>query len=172
MNTFKICLIGGPYTGKTSFIHRHQTGQFLTDYVPTKGVDVHSLVLKTDVGQYCLKVWDTAGQQQLKVLGDAYYLQSDAAIAFYTSDSIDLTKQCVKDFIRVEDTAPIINVWNKTDLPDEYQFVKRMERTVNSTILQGRRSTYQVSGKSNYNCEKPFLEILRQLTKNPQLQFI
>ena len=172
MNTFKICLIGGPNTGKTTFIRRHKDGQFLRNYVPTIGTDVQSLILHTNAGQYCLKIWDTAGQEKFKGLGDAYYLHSDAAIAFYTSHSVDVTKQCVKDFIRVCDQVPIINVWNKTDLPEEAQFVKTHARINNSIIVQGRRTTYLVSARSNYNFEKPFLEILRQLTKNPQLQFI
>ena len=172
MKTFKICFIGGPDTGKTTFIQRHKDGQFVRNYVPTVGVDVQSLIFHTNAGQYCLKIWDTAGQEKFKGLGDAYYLHSDGAIAFYTSHSVNLTKQCVKDFIRVCDQVPIINVWNKTDLAEEAQFVKKCARIDNSTIVQGRRTTYLVSARSNYNFEKPFLEILRQLTKNPQLQLI
>jgi GTP-binding nuclear protein Ran len=170
-STFKVCLIGGAGTGKTTFLTRHSTGEFCREYNPTKGVNVSELSFATNEGQYTLKVWDTAGCADLEGLGDAYYIQADAAIAFYDQKNIERTNQLVTNFVRVCPEAPIINVWSKSDRIQESQFVKATAKEHRSRIVQGNRTTYQVSSFNNYNYEKPFLEILRVLSKKPNLCF-
>lgn len=170
-NTFKVCFIGAGGTGKTTFLLRHLNGEFQKQYIPTLGVEVHPLVFHTTEGSFTFNIWDTAGQEKFGGLRDAYYLLANAAVAFYTKDTVELTNQLVKDFKRVCPDVPIINVWAKTDLKEEMDFVKCNCKHHYSFIKQGDRVTYQVSAKSNYNFEKPFLEILRKLTNKPQLCF-
>jgi len=170
-NTFKVCFIGGAQTGKTAFLLRHLNGNFQTDYIPTLGVEVHPLVFQTNGGSYTLNIWDTAGQKKFGGLRDGYYIAADAAVAFYSQDTISETNELVEDFKRVCPSVPIINVWSKSDLVSEMKFIKTNLKNHYSLIKQGNRTTYQISAKSNYNFEKPFLEILRALTKNPQLCF-
>jgi len=169
--SYKVCFIGGPKTGKTTFLLRHSTGEFRQESIPTKGASVSSLSFQTTEGKYNLKIWDIGGQPELEGLGEGYYIQADAAVAFYDKDNVVRTNDLVTNFKRINPGVPIINVWNKCDQPEEAHFVKVNLRRNYPLIRQGNRLTYQVSALSNYNFEKPFLEILRMLTKKPELCF-
>ena len=169
MQTFKICIIGGPQTGKTTFIQRFTTGQFENLYIPTVGVKVGQINFQSNLGTYLLNIWDIAGEQKIEAVRDGYFHGADAAIAFYTSGNIEETNKLVADFGNICPNAPIINVWNKSDLRDEWNFVEQTFINNSNTIKQGNRLTYQVSAKSNYNFEKPYLALLRILMDNPQL---
>lgn len=170
--TYKVCFIGGPKTGKTCFLLRHLSGEFREDYKPTIGVEVHPLKFSTNYGCYQLNIWDTAGQEKYGGLRDGYYIKADAAVAFYTLDTIEQTNQLVKDFKRVCNDAPIINVWSQSDIKNVNLSISKTAKTNIELIRQGQRPTYQISAKSNYNFEKPFQEILRKLTKKSDLIFI
>ncbi len=166
MQTYKIVIIGDKNTGKTSFVRRHLNGIFLTDYEPTLGVEVHPLVFNTNYGDFGFNIWDTAGDDKKMGLVDGYYISADGAIIFYTSDSnYDKTKKLVEKFLELNPHKPIVNVWNKSDLPDEQSYILNAGYQY---ITQGKE-TYQVSAKSNYNYEKPFLYLLRNLTNKSNL---
>jgi len=68
----KIVVIGDGGTGKTTFIKRHLTGEFVKAYNPTIGADVYPLRFHTNMGIFDLQVWDTAGQEKFGALRDAY----------------------------------------------------------------------------------------------------
>lgn len=59
---FKIVLVGDGGVGKTTFIKRHQTGEFEKRYIATQGVEVSSITFATSHGPIKLNIWDTAGQ--------------------------------------------------------------------------------------------------------------
>ena len=167
--TFKVCLIGAAKTGKTTFLLRHQKGEFRRDYIPTRNADVVSLNLSTNVGQFTLNVWDIGGDPHFEGLGQGYYIQADAALIFCDPHDLKKTSQLIKDFHQVCPNAPIVNVWNKCDLSAEANFFKKNSKSNRHLIFQGNRPSYQISSLSNYNYEKPLLEILRLLTKNQDL---
>ena len=68
-----LCGDGG--TGKTTFVKRHETGEFEKKYVATLGVEVHPLPFYTNYGLIVFNVWDTAGQEKFGGLRDGYYIQ-------------------------------------------------------------------------------------------------
>jgi GTPase SAR1 family protein len=57
--TFKLLLVGDGGTGKTTFVKRHETGEFEKKYIATVGVEVHPLVFHTNRGPIRFNVWDT-----------------------------------------------------------------------------------------------------------------
>jgi GTP-binding nuclear protein Ran len=177
--------------GKTTFVKRHLTGEFEKRYVATLGVEVHPLEFQTSRGAIVFNVWDTAGQEKVSArthtpalartnrvracfqfggLRDGYYIQGQCAIIMFDVTS-RMTYKSVpnwhRDLVRVCENIPIVLVGNKIDVKD---------RKVTARMITFHRKKnlqyYEVSAKSNYNFEKPFLWLARKLTGDPTLSLV
>lgn len=69
---FKLVLVGDGGVGKTTFVKRHQTGEFEKKYIATVGAEVHQMPFSTTLGEMRFNVWDTAGQEKYAGLRDGY----------------------------------------------------------------------------------------------------
>jgi GTP-binding nuclear protein Ran len=72
-----------------------------------------------------------------------------------------------RDLVRVCENIPIVLCGNKVDIK---------ERKVKAKAITFHRKKnlqyYDISAKSNYNFEKPFLWLARKLVGNPNLDFV
>jgi GTP-binding nuclear protein Ran len=168
--TFKLVLVGDGGVGKTTFVKRHLTGEFEKKYVATLGVEVHPLEFHTNRGQLVFNVWDTAGQEKFGGLRDGYYIQGQCAIIMFDVTSRITYKNVPnwhRDLVRVCENIPIVLVGNKVDVK---------ERKVKAKQITFHRKKnlqyYDISAKSNYNFEKPFLWLARKLVGDPNLVFV
>jgi GTP-binding nuclear protein Ran len=167
---FKLILVGDGGVGKTTFVKRHRTGEFEKKYVATMGVEVHPLPFTTNYGPVVFNCWDTAGQEKFGGLRDGYYIGGNSAIIMFDVTARVTYKNVpiwYKDLTRVCENIPIVLCGNKVDCKDRR--VKPKEITFH------RRKNiqyYDVSAKSNYNFEKPFLYIIRKLTAKDDAQFV
>lgn len=167
---FKLILVGDGGTGKTTFVKRHLTGEFEKRYVATIGVDVHPLKFDTNRGRICFNCWDTAGQEKFGGLRDGYYIQGDCAIIMFDVTSRNTYRNVPnwhRDITRVcDNNIPIVLVGNKVDCPD---------RQVKAKMIDFHRKKhiqyFDISAKSNYNFEKPFLWLARRMANDSQLIF-
>jgi len=170
MPTFKLLLIGDGGTGKTTFVKRHVTGEFEKKYIATHGVEVHPLVFHTSLGPIKFNVWDKAGQEKLGGLRDAYYIQGHAGIIMFDVTSRMTYKNVPnwhRDLVRICENVPIVLCGNKVDIQD------RKVRPKHITFHRKKNlQYYDISAKSNYNFEKPFLWLTRKLTGDPNVQFV
>ena len=103
-------------------------------------------------------------------LRDGYYIGGQAAIIMFDVTARVTYKSVPhwhKDLTRVCESIPIVLCGNKIDCRD---------RKVKPRDIQFHRKKnlqyYDISAKSNYNFEKPFLYIVRKLTANPDAQFV
>jgi len=167
---FKLVLVGDGGVGKTTLVKRHLTGEFEKKYIPTLGVEVHPLKFTTNCGPLAFNVWDTAGQEKFGGLRDGYYIQGQSAIIMFDVTSRITYKNVPnwhRDIVRVCENIPIVLVGNKVDVKD---------RQVKAKQIQFHRKRnlqyYDLSARSNYNFEKPFLWLARRLTNQPNLQFV
>eukprot|EP01102_Stenamoeba_stenopodia_P011409 TRINITY_DN34_c0_g1_i1.p1 TRINITY_DN34_c0_g1~~TRINITY_DN34_c0_g1_i1.p1 ORF type:complete len:213 (-),score=70.54 TRINITY_DN34_c0_g1_i1:122-760(-) len=168
--TFKLILVGDGGTGKTTFVKRHITGEFEKKYVATVGVEVHPLRFHTSSGQVCFNVWDTAGQEKLSGLRDGYYIQGNAAIIMFDVTSRMTYKNVPnwhRDIVRVCENIPIVLCGNKVDIKDRKVKAKQITFHRKKNLQY-----YDISAKSNYNFEKPFLWLARKLLNDPNLTFV
>ncbi len=177
MNTFKLVFVGDGGVGKTTFLTRHLTGEFTKQYDATRGVDVHPIDFFTNHGWIRFNVWDTAGQEKLGGLEDEYYKAADCAVVFF-----DITSQLswksipkwVEKLRNVCPDIPIVLCGNKVDIGERARTVS--VRTI-SQLYHGEfgeknlDSYYDISAKSNYNFEKPFLFLAQKLVAD-DLRFI
>jgi GTP-binding nuclear protein Ran len=166
---FKLILVGDGGVGKTTFVKRHQTGEFEKKYVATMGVEVHPLPFYTNLGPVIFNCWDTAGQEKFGGLRDGYYIGGQAAIIMFDVTARVTYKNVPhwhKDLVRICEHIPIVLCGNKVDCKDR--------KVKPKDILFHRKKGlqyYDISAKSNYNFEKPFLYVARKLTGNNACHF-
>lgn len=175
---FKIILVGDGGVGKTALMCRHLTGNYSSSIPSTQGVAVHPLNFNTNRGMVQLSCWDTAGRKELMGLADGYYLKADAVI--YMFDLSDLStfenipKWC-KSVTEVTFGIPAVLVGNKADLTDRQVTSERFasrpyyRRKYNDKELM---QCYEVSAKSCYNFDKPFLYLIRELLNDQSVNFV
>jgi GTP-binding nuclear protein Ran len=125
-----------------------------------------------NLGQIQFDVWDTAGQEKFGGLRDGYYINGQCGIIMFDVTSrityknvpnwhrrfsshihpcCELTMS-IGDLVRVCENIPIVLTGNKVDVK---------ERKVKAKTITFHRKKnlqyYDISAKSNYNFEKPFL---------------
>ncbi|KNC86414.1 GTP-binding nuclear protein Ran [Sphaeroforma arctica JP610] len=168
--TFKLVLVGDGGTGKTTFVKRHLTGEFEKKYVATLGVEVHPLQFHTNLGPIIFNVWDTAGQEKFGGLRDGYYIQGQCAIIMFDVTARVTYKNVPnwhRDLVRVCENIPIVLCGNKVDIKDRKVKAKNI-------VFHRKKNLqyYDISAKSNYNFEKPFLWLARKLAGANNLEFV
>jgi len=168
--TFKLVLVGDGGTGKTTFVKRHLTGEFEKKYNATLGVEVHPLGFYTNYGEIIFDVWDTAGQEKFGGLRDGYYINGQCGIIMFDVTGRITYKNVPnwhRDLVRVCENVPIVLCGNKVDIK---------ERKVKAKSITFHRKKnlqyYDISAKSNYNFEKPFLWLARKLVGKANLDFV
>ncbi|KAJ3055680.1 GTP-binding nuclear protein gsp1/Ran [Rhizophlyctis rosea] len=158
--TFKLVLVGDGGTGKTTFVKRHLTGEFEKKYVATLGVEVHPLQFHTNFGAICFNTWDTAVRPR-EVRWFARWLLGQCAIIMFDVTSRITYKNVPnwhRDLVRVCENIPIVLTGNKVDIKE------RKVKAKNITFHRKKNlQYYDISAKSNYNFEKPFLWLARKL---------
>ncbi|KAJ2512435.1 GTP-binding nuclear protein gsp1/Ran [Coemansia sp. RSA 1939] len=167
---FKLVLVGDGGTGKTTFVKRHLSGEFEKKYIATIGVEVHPIKFTTTKGDIIFNAWDTAGQEKFGGLRDGYYIQGQCAIIMFDVTSRITYKNVPnwhRDLVRVCENIPIVLCGNKVDIKE------RKVKAKNITFHRKKNlQYYDISAKSNYNFEKPFLWLTRKLTGEPDIDFV
>ncbi|CAI7805828.1 unnamed protein product [Closterium sp. NIES-54] len=168
--SFKLILVGDGGTGKTTFVKRHLTGEFEKRYEPTIGVEVHPLDFYTNCGRIRFYCWDTAGQEKFGGLRDGYYIHGQCAIIMFDVTS-RLTYKNVptwhRDLCRVCENIPIVLCGNKVDVKNRQVKAKQVTFHRKKNLQY-----YEISAKSNYNFEKPYLYLARKLAGDANLHFV
>ncbi|OAQ23306.1 ras-domain-containing protein [Linnemannia elongata AG-77] len=169
-SSFKLILVGDGGSGKTTFIKRHLSGEFEKMYIATMGVEVHPLKFATNFGEITFETWDTAGQEKFGGLRDGYYIEGKCGIIMF-----DLTSRITyknvpnwhRDLTRVCGNIPIVLCGNKVDIKERKVKPKTIDFHRKKSIQY-----YDISAKSNYNYEKPFLWLSRKLSGQQNLEFV
>ncbi|KAL5185975.1 GTP-binding nuclear protein Ran-1 [Glycine soja] len=168
--SFKLVIVGDGGTGKTTFVKRHITGEFEKKYEPTIGVEVHPLDFHTNCGRIRFYCWDTAGQEKFGGLRDGYYIHGHCAIIMF-----DVTARMTyrnvatwhRDLCRVCENIPIVLCGNKVDVKNRQVKAKQVTFHRKKNLQY-----YEISAKSNYNFEKPFLYLAKKLAGDQGLHFV
>lgn len=168
--TYKICLLGPATVGKTTFLTRHLTGEFEKAYIPTNGIDIHTLTFSIASishpelpNRVTFTICDTSGKELNGGIISNYLTDCDGAIVM--SDLKTDISHILSHYINVlGPNSPIVLCTTKCDIK-QHTSPKDIE---NSPIIKEMRKRklpfYQISSRSNYNFEKPFLSLLRSLT--------
>jgi GTP-binding nuclear protein Ran len=146
-------------------VKRHLTGEFEKKYVATLGVEVHPLTFHTNRGPIKFNVWAPGCG-----LRDGYYIQGQCAIIMFDVTSRITYKNVSnwhRDLTRVCENIPIVLTGNKVEIKDRKVKAKQITFHRKKNLQY-----YDISAKSNYNFEKPFLWLARKLSGDNQLVFV
>lgn len=172
---YKIVLVGDGGTGKTTFVKKILDGIFTTEYTATCGAEISLVNFSTNYGiDLTFEVWDTAGQELKSKLSDAYYIGAHGAIIFYdvtssiTYSNVPHWQRRIVDVCFEEGKIPIVLCGNKVDCSNRKVKEKMIARTLKCGILMYT----EISAKTNYNFEMPFLALARKLTGKDDLTFV
>uniref|UniRef100_A0A3Q7HXZ6 GTP-binding nuclear protein n=1 Tax=Solanum lycopersicum TaxID=4081 RepID=A0A3Q7HXZ6_SOLLC len=142
---------------KLLFLKRHLNGEFDRNYEPTISVEVHPLDFFTNYGKNRFNCWDTVGQENLGCLRDSYYIDGQCAIIMF-----DFTVRL--SYLNVP-------TWHR-DLFKFCEIVPFIKaREINFYRRKKNWQYYEISAKSNYNLELPFLFLARKLVNDDNLHF-
>lgn len=120
-------LLGDGASGKTSWVHRLKTNEFLSAYIPTLGVEVSEYIYNSTRGEIKFKIWDMAGQERFGGLRDGYFIGANAGICFFDVNSYQThagISNWKRDLIRTAGDIPLVKVANKTDLAQYNQYTE------------------------------------------------
>ena len=173
VETYKVLLVGKGGVGKTAFIERRLSGEFIAEYKPNLGTTITFLSFNTNYGPITLNIWDCAGQTGLP---DEYYdIDGDGAIVMFDVTSSSSFQQIpywldkVRKFLP---EVPLVLCGNKVDLKDREVFASQIKTFTNSPEQDGNITYYyDISAKSNYQFDKPFLMLLRKMSEHDDLIF-
>ena len=163
-STYKVILAGDGGVGKTTYLRRFLTGEFTKNYIATVGAEVQPLDFNTTDKNMLFDIWDTAGQEKYSGVRDDYYKNAHAAIIMFDVTSRVSYKNVsnwYRDIRAVCPDIPIILLGNKCDSSDRKVMARNITFHRNHNLAY-----YDISAKSNYNFEKPFLNIASILTGN------
>ncbi|KAH0660842.1 hypothetical protein KY289_029590 [Solanum tuberosum] len=168
---FKLVIVGDGGTGKTTFLKRHLNGEFDRKYEPTISVEVHPLDFFTNYGKIRFNCWDTVGQENFGGVRDNYYIHGQCAIIMFDF-TVRLSYMNVptwhRDLFRFCENVPFVLCGNKIDI--KHKQVKAKE--INFYRRKKNWPYYEISAKSNYNLELPFLFLARKLVGDDNLHFV
>ncbi|PON57915.1 P-loop containing nucleoside triphosphate hydrolase [Trema orientale] len=148
--SFKLVIVGDGGTGKTTFVKRHLTGEFEKKYEPTIGVEVHPLDFTTNCGP-------------ISIHGQCAIIMFDVT-ARLTYKNVPTWH---RDLCRVCENIPIVLCGNKVDVKNRQVKAKQVTFHRKKNLQY-----YEISAKSNYNFEKPFLYLARKLSGNADVHFV
>ena len=120
-----------------------------------------------------IDVWDCAGKKELSGLGEAYYIQADAAILFAdntNSKSYESLDKWAKSFKSVFPNAKIVIVGNKYDraTSDNRKYKNYIK------MMTGKKPGYfpkyfDISNKTRYNIQKSLTYIFQQIFQDQSI---
>jgi GTP-binding nuclear protein Ran len=170
IKSFNVIILGDGGVGKTAFLTRHLTGDFEQQYNPTIEEKYIPLKFKTNIGDIQFNCCDTNGQGVYNDLNVDCYKNAQAAIIMFDVTSRLTYKNVEEYYNRIVNhcakNIPIILCGNKVDCQDRKVKPSQIKFHIKKNI-----NYYDVSSKSNYNFEKPFLDILRSLSNNSEVTF-
>ncbi|KAI3848711.1 hypothetical protein MKX03_025085 [Papaver bracteatum] len=169
--SFKLVIVGDGGTGKTTFVKRHRTGEFQKKYEPTIGVEVSPLDFRTDYGPISFTVRILLARRcpvglamiSCNIHGQCAIIMFDVT-ARLTYNNVP---EWHKDLCRACEGIPIVLCGNKVDLKNRQVKAKQVNFHRNMNLQY-----YEISAKSNYNFEKPFVYLARKLAGVPNLHFV
>jgi len=109
---FKLVLLGDGAVGKTAYIRKLMSDDFIRHYCATLGVEVRCLDFLTNRGHIKFNVWDCAGQEKFGGLRDGYYIKGQCAIIMFDVTA-RITYKHVPNWYR--DLARVCGTWERTD---------------------------------------------------------
>ncbi len=118
--TWKILIGGNGAVGKTTFIHRYLTGQFIEGTSLTIGVEFHNHIIEHEGKKIDLIIWDLGGQERFRPLQAKFVEGARGALILFDMSRIKTLHETIDwiDLFRKNNdpAIPILLIGAKADL--------------------------------------------------------
>lgn len=160
IRSFNVLVVGNPKVGKSTWITRLRTGEFTKEYVPNLHQTFSTLRFNTTEGLIEIHI------KEHTEINDHWRV--DGTIVICDATDIDSFKDAIK-LIDLRKTKQVF-VCNKVDLKDRVVLPKDI---LSFDFLKRKIIPwYEISAKSNYQFEKPFLSLIRQMMNDYSIKFV
>lgn len=163
MESYKIAIVGPSGVGKSVYIERYSSGKFIRTHNPTPSHEKNTNIVSMKTPNK---------KKVLLELLDNHYIKVDGIVLMFDNNSND-SFNTIKDYykkIREENPdIPIVLVGNKVDTINYSN--KPDPKNIGHYIHENKLTFYYMSVKSNYNYEKPFASLMKQITNDESFEF-
>ncbi len=165
--SWKICTGGAGGVGKTTFLFRYLTNQFVANTALTVGVQLHSKVVERGGKRISLIIWDLGGQDRFRFLQDSYVRGAAAGLISFDISNMGTMLQ-IRDWVGMfrksgSPAMPILLVGMKLDIAEESE-QKEAEKEALSLVkeldLAGYIATSSKWGKNVEETINSLLDVL------------
>ncbi|KAN0029359.1 hypothetical protein ACTFIV_011250 [Dictyostelium citrinum] len=193
-NIIKIIIVGEKEVGKSSLLTRATRDEFISQYIPTIGIDFDYKIIEVKGEKYKLQIWDYVSHDHINVFNKEV-LSNTKIILFL----FDLTNKSSFDSINnwlikldesnKDHSIQKVLVGTKSDLISNRQvssfddILSKLNQynTNNNNINQNNNQNnnnqnnnlqyFEISSKDNYNVEFLFNSVVTDYLSKPQPQF-
>ncbi len=175
--SWKIVTGGAGGVGKTTFLFRYLTNQFVANTSLTVGVQLHSHTVERNGKKIAMIIWDLGGQDRFRFLQDSYVRGAAAGLICFDISNIGTMLQ-IKDWVVMyrksgSPAMPILLVGMKLDIANEEeqkQAEKEALALVKELDLTGYIVTSSNWGKNVEESINSLIDVLlvQRLGANPQ----
>jgi GTP-binding nuclear protein Ran len=156
--SLKMVFVGDCGVGKTTLIHRLNTGEFKKEYKSNFQTLLTCIPFETNKGKKVIVVNDCSGQENVW-FRDINICGADVVVVMFDvtcQSSFDNVEKWYKSSMKYAPNALYIICGNKVDKEDRVVKPKDICFHITHNLFY-----YDVSARSNYNIEKLFLNALR-----------
>jgi len=161
----KILLLGGPETGKSSFLKRYVYDFFSEKYSQTIGIHHANKIIASDKKKNInLGFWDISSNELASIYSRVYYHDTKFSIIFTDlsgKSSFDTAILWKKNLDKINNSLPTILVCNKSDIGKE-KWVITMEEIKKFYKNHNFSNYYIISVKDNTGIQNIIDIILRR----------
>lgn len=159
-----LLLIGDKGVGKTAFINRHSTDKFISDYIHTVGSTRYVLEYNTNYGKCKINISECSSEMEIK----ENYISNkfDGCIIMFDVTSMESYKNVYYWYNCLLKDIQITLCGNKIDKKNRNVKFKDIKFHLNRNI-----DYFDISVKSKYQFEKPFINIIQKITNHNDLSF-
>ena len=186
MNPIKCVVVGDGSVGKTCLLISYTTKSFINNYIPTI-FDNYSVNVRVDNEPINLSLWDTAGQEDYKMIRPLSYPQTDVFIicfsVIYPASFENVSAIWYPEISYYCPEASIILVGTKIDMREDKEVVNNLKKenlypiTFNQGLIKAKEiqaykyiecSAIQHRGLKNVFDEAIRSVIYRHTNSNPK----
>ena len=173
-NQIKIVLLGETNVGKTTIFQRFCDNKVDKSCISTIGVEFKIKTYKYKGKVYSLQIFDTAGQERFRSVGEAYFRIGDGFFIIFDLTNIDSLKAVNEWIDKVNQTIEnpkFIIVGNKDDIKE--QIPKENINEVLSKYIDKGIQFIKTSAYKNSNINNAFeimIDILQKDNNNNEIK--
>ncbi len=173
---WKIVTGGQGGVGKTTFLLRYMTHEFVGDTSLTIGVNFHTSVLKYEDENVTLMLWDLGGQERFRFVQGSYIKGASGALVFFDVGRLKSLYDLEEWFKLIREnssqTIPILLVGTKIDLEDEATQTLAKEEALHMVQQYHLMGYVPTSSKSGKNVEEAIHQMVGMLIEQEKKKLL